>query len=520
MTTFELSNRRFHGKLWPAVLLHVLLLFPVTTKAQLGSGASIPTYHWLQEDLKELQLRQPALQIWTSSLPVRVDSVAHAVQSLAASSSIFSARLKHYFALKIDRQADAPQLLFGGLSSGGFGHIDEAMCSRFSQRFTTALRFSKNVYIHNVVNIDETLRDDPTYAGKKWRGFAAITEQAYGVWYGQRAQLKIGRDFVRWGRGEDATLLISDNSLPMDQLHLQLRTRYAQFSYFSAQLDRFAAQENLNNSGQINRYLSAGRVDFAFFGRTLQVGLSQAALYGRSGGFDWNYLNPFLVFHGEVLNSGGTANSFASIDFSYFPSPGTEFYGELLIDDFQIEKSSVIDLEPDEYGLLFGARFADPFGSRGLTTGIEYTKVKNRTYNSPEFYEKFLHRNRPIGHFLGNDFDRWLLFMRKSIDNNWRIQAKADFRRHGRGRIEAAWDTPWLASTLAEGYSEPFPTGVVEKMQRFTLEMRWHPQPAVFFELMTQYSTFDNHFNVIGAENGETEVRLNIWLEWSKWIRI
>lgn len=509
--------------------MHLLALLcwwlwqPQGAFAQIFDEASIPTYHWASEYLAELQLRQPALKLWTATLPLRADRVAQTLQSFAGDERAYAAQLRSYFSTRTGTLSEPPQFFFGGLSSGGFGQIEDEMRSRLSQRFATGVRFSEHLFVHNVVNIDEALLDDPTYSGKKWRGFAAITEQAYGVLHGSHYQLKVGRDFVRWGRGQDATLLISDNALPFDQVHLQLQSRFAQFSYFAAQLDRFTARDSLGKAipnVHLNRYLSAVRIDFSLLNNRLQISVGQAALYGRTGGFDWNYLNPFLVFHGEVLNSGSTANSFGSLDFSFFPRAGIELYGEVLIDDFQIEKSSVVDLEPDEYGWLLGTRLADVFGARGLTTGLEYTKVKNRTYNSPEYYEKFLHRNRAIGHFLGNDFDRWLLFTRKYLGRSWRVHAQADFRRHGQGRIAAPWDTPWLASTLEEGYSEPFPTGIVEKTSQLGLEVRWHPKPHWFVELSGKYSKFSNHLNVPDADYSETEIRLNIWLEWSTWMKI
>jgi len=65
------------------------------------------------------------------------------------------------------------------------------------------------------------------------------------------------------------------------------------------------------------------------------------------------------------------------------------------------------DLEPPEWGFLFGGQVADPFQWEGTNIWIEYIRITNRTYNADNSWEKFLNYNRSIGYFLGNDFDRW-----------------------------------------------------------------------------------------------------------------
>ncbi|MFQ5627795.1 MAG: capsule assembly Wzi family protein [bacterium] len=493
--------------------------------AQINANVTIPPYHWVQEYLQELQLRDPRYQFFIGTLPLSTSHLLQTVSWKSESQRFLYSQVSNY--LNLVAQTDKtlggqPGLFVGGLSSGRIGNIKNEMRSRLSQRVASGLKISPHFSIHNVVKLDETLRDDPTYTGKKWRGFAAITEQAYAHLQFDRFSLKFGRDYVRWGRGEDATLLISDESLPFDHLQLQFRTKLLQLTYFAAKLDPFALPASRTDviAPQVERYLSGGRLDFHFFNKALQIGLSQAVLYAKQGSFELYYLNPFLIYHGEVINNGGIANSFGSFDFLFYPKSGIAFYGELLIDDFQVEKASVVDLEPGEYGYILGGRFADFAGLNGVTTGIEYAKVKNRTYNAPELFEQFTHRNKPIGHFLGNDFDRWLLQIRKYIGKQLRVQLQVDLRRHGEGSITAPWDTPWLNSTLNEGYSEPFPTGVVEKSRHFSFDLRWQPKPFWYVELAGNYSKWENDLNVLGVEKSETEVFLRVWLEWQKFFRI
>lgn len=63
-------------------------------------------------------------------------------------------------------------------------------------------------------------------------------------------------------------------------------------------------------------------------------------------------------------------------------------YGQLLIDDLQIEKTRPGDLEPNEIGYLVGGQVADALGLRATTIGVEYTRVANRTCNTAMELEK------------------------------------------------------------------------------------------------------------------------------------
>jgi hypothetical protein len=66
-------------------------------------------------------------------------------------------------------------------------------------------------------------------------------------------------------------------------------------------------------------------------------------------------VNPFLISHGASINDEavtGENNAFLSVDLRGRPTQKSEVYGELLIDDVQVETKVPGDLEPDELGFL------------------------------------------------------------------------------------------------------------------------------------------------------------------------
>ncbi|MBN1542615.1 hypothetical protein JW992_10755, partial [candidate division KSB1 bacterium] len=241
--------------------------------------------------------------------------------------------------------------------------------------------------------------------------------------------------------------------------------------------------------------------------RFLRIGINEALLFGgRDQSYSLFLINPVIFFHGEQMNGPDGGNTIGSIDATWMPRADVTVYGNLMIDDFQLEKSGPGDLEPDQIGWLVGANWADPFDWTGTDWFGEYTRVTNRTYNGQGgAWEKWLHRRQPIGHFLGNDFDRVLVGMRCWPKPQWFWSLTYEHRRRGEGRIENPFDTPWMDVPIGENYHEPFPFGVVESTNRIDCELNWMP----FWGIRTRLALYwidgkniENTSNVSRSDRG------------------
>lgn len=494
------------------------LLLPAAVRAQ--KPITLPPYHWAREYALEWQLRRPIDSLFVGSQPWQFSQLQPllATRTDDAYLRFLQQRLRQdatHFGVRDGRRLGYPHLQLGGRVVERAGRLADETRSRLAFRFTTGVAVSERLHIVNTINLDQNLADDPEYLGKNWRGLTAITEQAYGLLHLGHILVKFGRDYIRWGRGEDATLTVSDASRPFDQLWLQYRTRRAQFTWFASKLNTVSLSPEWQAKLQApwaERYMVGGRAELALLDQRLQIAASQLVVWaGRDP--EWYFLNPFIMYYSELANEPDSlrGNILGAIDVVYYPRPGLELYGTLMIDDIQVERTGPGDLEPNEIGWMAGMRLADPLGLSGATLGIEYTRVANRTYNTLPEAERFVHRNKPIGHFLGNDFDRWLLMARKYLGGGWLLTLHADFRRHGEGRVNVPFDRPWMNASLEEGYSEPFPSGVVERSQIYTVDLRWHPRAALFVSLSARWHQADNYQNVAGERLERLEVFLNLW---------
>ena len=371
----------------------------------------------------------------------------------------------------------------------------------------TYVRFDLSKYISIVNSIFATNIPEDAAKGsnKVWRGFSGYTELAYlrsqfRLW-GTDLNLALGRDYLQFGPGYRGNLLFGSTSRPFDHYKISARYRNLQFIFGGIQL---------NNHGDIARYVTFHRLTW-FARSNLTLSVNEALLYvGDSQPVDWRYLNPFLLYHGEQLNSTGTpGNTLGTIDFSWYPSNSWHLWGELLIDDIQLDNKKKADLEPNEIGVIAGAgKTAFPFNGGELW--LEYSAVTNRTYQTLNPDEYFLHRGYPVAHEHGNDFDNFTFYYGQWLPGGtFKPFIELSYLRNGANGLETPFDTPWGDSTVTveEGYEEPFPTKPITYNTTLDLGVRY--QPNYTFGLTPSISFRREEFQGV-VESGWL-LRLELW---------
>ena len=341
--------------------------------------------------------------------------------------------------------------------------------------------------------------NEVNYSGKEWRSTSGGTNQSFLQWGNQNKSqigisMRAGRFYSQLGPGRHGQLLLGAISRPMDQFLFSYQRQFS--PTFSA---RFLYQTSaLDKIGQTKRFMSLHRIEFK--GSRWYFALSEALLYSRQDqGIDPVYLNPFIFYHMEQLNGPSLAgNTMGSIEMGYFWGTN-HVYSELLIDDIQLDNEVKGDLEPNEIGILSGFEYA----GEKYYFNIEGVAISNRTYKTTDPTEWFLHRNVPIGYELGSDIGRINMLARYYHDTKWHLDAELDLIWQGEGDLNKSWDAPWEAQdvTMESGYSEPFPTGVVQKSSRFSIELMRHWNPERWIALGCYAENIDNVAHITGESD-------------------
>ncbi|MCD4691889.1 MAG: capsule assembly Wzi family protein [Calditrichales bacterium] len=422
-----------------------------------------------------------------------------------------------YLNVKYEEDESNSQFKIGGYGSLNNIYTDKNINNDFSIHPQLGIIFNNNLFAYTNIKIFN--KSDADYVGKEFGGLYAYSEQAYLTFRNSWIKAKVGRDWLQLGPGRSGQLLFSDNSRTFDQYYMQIGNSIFQFHFWGIMLDRRAVVDtNLVKYGaNANRFINGHRISLNLKNRYF-FALNEVVIYGGPNeNWEAGLMNPLMFCFAYNLNTPGfEANIFYSFEWDvYFKN--LEFYGELLIDDFQIEKESPGDLEPNELGLIAGIQWANPLNIKGALINFEYAQVRNRTYNAPvNDWEKYLHRNKVIGYYLGNNFERYYLTMQKWLRADLRMQLFGGYVRKGEGSVAGEFNKDYMNYTVEEGYEESFLFGIVEGHLQTGGRVFYKPYNIGHVELDFAYNDFDNYKNIKGKKHSEWTVWIGIWVEWNR----
>ncbi|MBN1542514.1 hypothetical protein JW992_10240, partial [candidate division KSB1 bacterium] len=206
--------------------------------------------HWLADQLQFEQFRGRYWEFSPQERPVRLKDW-HRLDSILVDTDAdyagFVARRQAFFQ-KLPRELE--NLLIWVHSRNRFERDDQP--GRFAARQTLTLGMPVTDWLDAYTSIvaDNRIDEAPHYLGKEQMGLAGYTEQAYVQAVRGSFSVKVGRDFLSWGSGRDATLLLSQVSRPMDQITIGYESRFFAYRFFTASLDPMRERVE----GEIHRY--------------------------------------------------------------------------------------------------------------------------------------------------------------------------------------------------------------------------------------------------------------------------
>jgi len=376
------------------------------------------------------------------------------------------------------------------------GNAGERNDGRFGVFPGFRLDLNRNLSATIVYRIDNSLTDDPRYDGKSWNGWAGFAERATVNYSWDKLKLGFGLERISWGFGRYGNLMFSRQALPMTVLRIEYRTSLFEFQAFSGFLSPLHEEiiAPIDNPGYFTsqqRYVTAHSLSIKPLDG-LSFSLREAVIYGGPGRrFEPAYAFPLIWYHGYQLNSGIDDNTSASFGFDYRYSGRVWVYGDLLIDDYQIDNMTGSDNEPNQLGYLAGFELYD-LGLVGSSIRLEYARINNWVYNQPHPHNRFINRNFPLGFPDGPDNDRFDWEVSQWSYKGLRLAYYGSYQRVGEGRIDSDWDAPWLD---AADYSEPFPTGIVQRKMVNGVNVTILPKMGFYGKMGIQLADIKNAGN-------------------------
>ncbi len=317
----------------------------------------------------------------------------------------------------------------------------------------------------------------PSRRERSWKGLTSLFERGYLIGAWSHVHAFVGRAAVDWGPSDGGNLVTPGPRLTLDQFGARIRIGPLRLSAFDAQL--WPAPQ---------RRLAGHRLEVAFGSAVL--GFTETVLYAGRG-MDPVYAVPLASFYANQFNERGDDNVVWAIDGKVRVARGLVTWASLLVDDAQFERDGTA---PDKLAADVGGRAA---------IGSPLAMTLRARYRFVDIYT-FTHRDSATVYVSGRgrvDEGDALLSTAPSPDSDdWFVELEAfpaprlvltarlaatrrgegdDLRRHRPG----------------DPIDPPFPSGVVERLVRGGVRLRWEFDRNQWIEAGWSWRRHANRFH-------------------------
>ena len=131
---------------------------------------------------------------------------------------------------------------------------------------------------------------------------------------------------------------------------------------------------------------------------------------------------------------------------------------------------------------------------------INYTHAAYRTFNAPvKDYEKYIYKNYPIGHFLGNNFWELKSTLSWRAEEKFHAQMTLYYLEAGEEALYSPFNKDYLNYTVKQGYEENFPFGKIITQYGFESTIDYNITDNILLKNNLSYwfkkGILENNFN-------------------------
>lgn len=233
------------------------------------------------------------------------------------------------------------------------------------------------------------------------------------------------------------SLFLSDFSAP--RFFLQMDARISRFAYRSVWSELNAETRYRNGTDRLldKKYMAHHYLE-AKLSQRWKVGIMESVIFARDRGFEWQYLNPVILFRSVEQGLGSPDNAFMGLSSSYILGKNCKLYAQWLIDEFLFRR---LTGKPggwwgNKYGIQTGIACANLAGIPRLDLILEYNTVRPFTYAYQDSTGNYTHAHQALAHPLGANFRELLLKLKYPIGTKWELDFNLMYFFRGRDSDE------------------------------------------------------------------------------------
>lgn len=229
-----------------------------------------------------------------------------------------------------------------------------------------------------------------------------------------------GRHFIGDGK---RSLLLSDFS--NNYFYLKLNTKIWKLNYQNifAELAALGSSDIRGDVLLTKKYFAGHYLSFKPF-RTVEVGLFESVIFNRADHFEFQYLNPLILYRSVEHLIGSPDNAMLGLNISWDLFKTAKFYGQVVIDEFRLSQLNT-GWWGNKYGGQLGLKYFNLFKKEGLDLRIEANFVRPFTYAQSRPIDirpdlsitSYSHYKQALAHPLGANFEEYILSIQTPILN-------------------------------------------------------------------------------------------------------
>jgi len=306
-----------------------------------------------------------------------------------------------------------------------------------------------------------------------------------------RLELFVGVGLPQWGPGRTGSLIMSGRTPPMPHVGYRLGVGQADYVRFVGLME-----------SEQRRRLIGHRMEYSPT-PWLRLGVSETAVVSGEASpmLYWPFPGlPLYALQRAVSQRDIAQDSLINVNFgadfvATLPGkgrrPDLEAYGELLIDDAQGSISDRASV-PDFLGGLVGVRVPRFTSDPRFSAYLEYVAISSYVYSHRNPDNNYVYRGTMIGHSLGPDADMLAVVTDFRPNSATVVSLAGAVVRHGESEIGHPWSP-------AEGRYREFPSGIVEKTVKASLEVERTLREPVLIAGRLELGTTFNKGHVCGS---------------------
>jgi hypothetical protein len=356
-----------------------------------------------------------------------------------------------------------------------------------------------HVVVTTVPELDNRLKYDTLYTGKQDRVIAGRAGTAYVLASWNTFDAFFGLVDRNWGPPEAEGLLVSSAPYSTEHLALRIGPERLRLEMTVAQLDTLVPWDSVT---PVTRWVVAHRLVVR---PTASLALSLGESVVQAGtGTPWRYFNPVTLGLLTNYDGGDDANALLSADVVWQAAARLRLFGQVLVDDIQVDDNAQSDQEPPAYGFTAGA-------SGGLAAGrvawtVLYTRVSNLAYRTPRREHQYTSRRIGLARNW-SDYDEATARATFLAAPGLLLGAGLTLQRQGEGDIRERYPA---VSAFADSLA--FLTGTVERSVQPSVELAWAPSPWVSVTASGAWRSTSNAGHVAGTDDDRMVWRIGVIL--------